>query len=79
LSYGLAAMRLSSVILQMLYRLLSHLLEAFLRVFTPNSLLASQRGLAHRDLVMADTIQALTTEIRAFRDRRRCPNSRGIS
>ena len=34
------------------------------------SLLARRLDLAHRDTVMADTIQALTAEIRAFRDAR---------
>lgn len=35
-----------------------------------NSLLARRPALAHRNAVMADTIQALTAEIRAFRDAR---------
>jgi len=35
-----------------------------------NSLLARRRHLTHCDAVMADTIQVLTAEIRAFRDAR---------
>ena len=36
----------------------------------PNSLLARYLVLTHGEAVMADSIQALTAEIRAFRDAR---------